>query len=74
MPGMIMPETGHGKGTLHQVCPYASAASLAGIAPDLTHALATGPPPRSPASRALPAFLARPTRDCPPSQGPPIPA
>jgi len=77
MSGMTMPDTGHdhGKTGFHQLCPYAQAASLAGIDPGvaviaplvLMAALA-------PLARALLAISRRATRDRPPSQGPPLPA
>ena len=77
MPGTAMPDAGHdhGKNGFHQLCPYAQAASLAGIDPGvaviaplvLVAALA-------PLARALLAISRRATRDRPPSQGPPLPA
>lgn len=77
MAGMALPHGAHdhGKSGFHQLCPYAQAASLAGIDPGfaalaalvLLAALA-------PLARALLAISRRATRDRPPSQGPPLPA
>ena len=77
MPGMAMPDTGHdhAKGGFHQLCPYAQAASLAGVAlaaPAVALLLMLAA--LSPRARALLAFQRRATRDRPPSQGPPLPA
>ena len=77
MPGMAMPDTGHdhGKNGFHQLCPYAQAASLAGIDPGVA---AIAPlvllAALAPLARALLAISRRATRDRPPSQGPPLPA
>ena len=77
MPGMAMPDVGHdqAKAGFHQLCPYAQAASLAGIDPGVAVAtvlvlLAA----LCPLARALLAFPRRATRDRPPAQGPPFPA
>jgi hypothetical protein len=77
MPGMAMPhavphDDSH---AFHQTCPYAEAASLAGIEPGVVivaplFALVA----LAPLASALPVFSRRVTRDRPPSQGPPVPA
>jgi hypothetical protein len=82
MPGMDMaamatPGTrhDHGKNGFHQLCPYAQAASLAGIDPGVASLVALVLlAALSPVARALLAFARRATRDRPPSQGPPLPA
>ena len=77
VPGMAMPDAGHdhGKNGFHQLCPYAQAASLAGIDPGVAIvALLILLAALSPLARALLAFPRRATRDRPPSQGPPLPA
>ena len=77
MPDMVAPAPAHdhGKdGFHHQSCPYASAASLAGL--DLGGivvalvVLIAVLPPLSPALRV---FRLRATRERPPAQGPPLP-
>jgi hypothetical protein len=75
MAGMAMPAHDHAKSGFHQLCPYAEAASLAGIAPGaVLVALLVVLAALAPQARALLAFPLRPTRDRPPSQGPPFPA
>jgi len=76
MPGMAMPEAVHhdGKHDFQQSCPYAQAASLAAIELGIVVLailllLVVLPS----VTRALPAFSRRPTRDRPPSHGPPFP-
>jgi hypothetical protein len=75
MPGMAMAhgqrhDDGHG---FHQTCPYAEAASLAGIEPGVAIvALLFAVIALAPLARALPVFCRRATRDRPPSQGPPV--
>jgi hypothetical protein len=77
MAGMAMP--GHhrhdaGKG-FHQPCPYAEAASLAGLESGAAFAvLVMLVAALAPRARTLLAFSRRVTRDWPPAQGPPIPA
>jgi hypothetical protein len=77
MPGMAMPGGGHhdGKAGFHQLCPYAQAASLAGVDPGaVVLALLILLSAMQRAARTLSA-LARPaTRDRPPARGPPLPA
>ena len=74
MPGMAMPHADHGRhDAIHQVCPYAAAASLVGI--DLgTAGLATPRVPAAlpPPAHALPVFYRHAIRDRPPAQGPPV--
>ena len=77
MAGMAMPDSGHdhGKAAFHQLCPYAQAASLAGIDPGVAAiALLVLIAALPPLARALLAISRRATRDRPPSQGPPLPA
>ena len=77
MPGMTMPDAAHdhGKEGFHQLCPYAQAASLAGIDQDVAIvAILILLAALAPRERALIAFARRATRDRPPSQGPPLPA
>ena len=77
MPGMALPEPAHdrAKNGFHQLCPYAQAASLAGIDPGVAAvAVLLTLAALSPPARALLAFSRHPTRDRPPSQGPPLPA
>jgi hypothetical protein len=77
-PGMTMPthdDRGGDDGFHHQACPYASAASLAGLEPGVVAivlpAVQATLPPRA---RPLRAFRRRAIRDLPPSQAPPLPA
>jgi hypothetical protein len=78
MPPGAMPERVHDHRTNafhHPACPYASAASLAGLDPGLVVlavvALFAILPPLA---WALPVFRRRATRDRPPAQAPPLPA
>jgi hypothetical protein len=66
----------HGSNTFHHPsCPYASAASLAGLDfGDVVLAVAVLLAALLPLAPALPAFSRRATRDRPPAQGPPLPA
>ena len=82
MHAMAMPgpgpvhDHGHGNEAFHHPsCPYAAAASLAGLGLGIVvlaapAALAAMAPP----ARALPEFRRPATRDRPPAQGPPLPA
>jgi hypothetical protein len=83
MDGMAMADTvtpapvhDHGRNPFHhQSCPYASAASLAGLDfAGVTLALVVLVAVLPPLSPALPVFRRRATRDRPPAQGPPRPA
>jgi hypothetical protein len=82
MPGMVMAgmatagtEHHDGKNGFHQLCPYAQAASLAGIDPEavvLALPLLLSAMPRP--ARTLPVLARHATRDRPPARGPPLPA
>lgn len=81
MDGMAMPGAGFthhhdGKDAFHHpVCPYAAAASIAGLdAAFIAFAAIVGTTTLPPLARALPHYNKRATRDRPPAQGPPFPA
>jgi len=81
MGGMAVPAGGHahhddGKGAFHHpVCPYAAAASIAGLdAGVIGFAAIAFMAALPPLARALPRYRRHATRDRPPAQGPPLPA
>ena len=81
MDGMAMPDAGHthhhdGKEAFHHpVCPYAAAASIAGLdAGVIAFAAIVFMAALPPLARALPRYRRHATRDRPPAQGPPLPA
>jgi hypothetical protein len=76
MHGVVPPAHDHDKNAFHhQPCPYAAAASLAGIdVAGVALALLVLFSALPPQARALLAFRRGATRDRPPSQAPPLPA
>ncbi len=74
MPGMAMPASDdHRHDGIHQLCPYAQAASLAGIDPGIAMLAILRPRPVLPPLAApMPIIRRHPTRDRPPAQGPPL--
>jgi hypothetical protein len=79
MPAMPMPGGSHdgheSKGAIHQMCPYAAAASMVGLDTGTAALVAIAlPATLPPLARELSTFQRQATRDRPPLRGPPLPA